>query len=77
MVIKKESTVQPSQPLYAWLCHSNYSFLQASSSPNELVTTAYEKKYDGLGVVDFDGVYGLAQTYKAQKDFSETPFRTF
>ncbi len=54
--------------MYAWLSHSNYSFLQGASYPRELVEAACENGWWGLGVTDFDGVYGIVQTHLASKD---------
>lgn len=54
--------------MYAWLTHSNYSFLQGASYPAELVNRACEQGWQGLGICDFDGVYGIVQTHLASKD---------
>lgn len=54
--------------MYAWLSHSNYSFLQGASYPHELVTSACESGWRGMGISDFDGVYGIVQTYLCSKN---------
>ncbi|NBO38210.1 error-prone DNA polymerase [bacterium] len=54
--------------MYAWLAHSNYSFLQGASYPRELVEAASEHGWWGMGITDFDGFYGIVQTHLAGKD---------
>ncbi|MEN9809213.1 MAG: hypothetical protein RLZZ488_780 [Pseudomonadota bacterium] len=54
--------------MYAWLSHSNYSFLQGASYPHELVTAACENGWWGMGVCDFDGVYGIVQAHLSSKN---------
>ena len=49
---------------HEWLVHSNFSFLVGASHPHELVHRACELSYRGLGLCDFDGVYGIARTYR-------------
>ncbi len=62
--------------MYAWLAHSNYSFLQGSSYPHELVTAACELGWWGMGITDFDGVYGIVQTHLSTKN-SPHPLNIF
>lgn len=62
--------------MYAWLSHSNYSFLQGASYPRELVTAACENGWWGLGLSDFDGVYGIVQAHLSWKN-SPHPFNIF
>ena len=38
--------------------HSCYSFLEAASQPDELVTRAVELGYEALALTDHDGLYG-------------------
>ncbi len=52
-------------PWCEWLVHSHFSFLNATSSPQELIETADALGYSGLALCDFDGVYGLARAYRA------------
>ncbi|MGH7900941.1 MAG: PHP domain-containing protein, partial [Thermodesulfobacteriota bacterium] len=50
--------------LHEWLCKTNFSFLIGASHPHEIVETASELQYGSICVNDFDGVYGLARTYR-------------
>ncbi len=50
--------------LHEWLCKTNFSFLIGASHPHEIVKTASDLKYSSICVNDFDGVYGLARTYR-------------
>jgi len=43
---------------------SNFSFLQAASSPQALVMRAAEQGYDVLGVTDRDGLYGMVRAHE-------------
>jgi error-prone DNA polymerase len=47
---------------------SSFSFLQAGSSPEELVQRAAELGYDAIGIADRDGLYGMVRAQEeAQK----------
>lgn len=48
---------------YEWLCHSNFSFLIGASHPDEYIDRALSLGYRGIGITDFDGVYGLARAH--------------
>ncbi len=48
-----------------WLCKSNFSFLCGASHPHELLERAAKLGYYGLNLCDYDGVYGLARSYRA------------
>ena len=54
-----------------WCSHTNYSFLLGASYPCDYVNRADEYGYSGLGICDFNGVYGLAKAYRAIKKISE------
>src|ERR1700689_3236754 len=43
---------------------SNYSFLQAGSSPERLVERAAELGYDAIGIADRDGLYGIVRAHE-------------
>jgi error-prone DNA polymerase len=43
---------------------SNFSFLQAASSPQALVMRSAELGYDVLGVTDRDGLYGMVRAHE-------------
>ena len=48
---------------YEWLCHSNFSFFIGASHPDEYIKRALALGYRGIGITDFDGVYGLARAH--------------
>lgn len=50
-----------------WLCHSNYSFLVGASYPQDFIERATKFAYRGMGLCDYNGVYGLVQAYDALK----------
>jgi len=49
---------------HEWLCKTNFSFLLGASHPHEIVKQASDLSYRSICVNDFDGVYGLARTYR-------------
>ena len=49
---------------HEWICHTNFSFLIGASHPWELVGRAAKLGYGGLGIADYDGVYGIARAYR-------------
>ncbi len=49
------------------ICHTNYSFNIAASSPEEIVKRADQLNYSSIGICDYDGVYGIIQAYRAKK----------
>lgn len=53
---------------HEWLCHTNFSFLVGASHPHEYIERAAELGYQSLAVTDYDGVYGLARSYRALKN---------
>lgn len=66
-VIDKARTVCRS-PLRAHLhVHSNFSFLDGASSPEDLVTTAAELGMEALALTDHHGLYGVVRFHKAAK----------
>ncbi len=48
---------------HEWICHSNFSFCLGASHPEEYVQRAHDLGYQGLGLSDYDGVYGLVRAY--------------
>jgi error-prone DNA polymerase len=52
---------------HEWLSHSNFSFLIGASHPREMVDSADELRYRGLGICDFDGIYGIVRAHRAQQ----------
>lgn len=58
----------PSIPVRGYvelLGRSNFSFLQGASSPEEMVQQAIYFGYDGLGLCDLNGLYGVVRGYQA------------
>lgn len=47
-----------------WLCKTNFSFLHGASHPRDLIERANRLGYQSLCINDFDGVYGLARSYR-------------
>ncbi len=46
-------------------CHSNFSFLDGASHPEELVEEAADLRLDALAVTDHDGMYGVVRFAEA------------
>lgn len=72
---RKAGVVRPDEPVvpYAELhAHSNFSFLDGASGPDQLVEAAIELGLHGLALTDHDGFYGaplfaeIAQKYAAE-----------
>ncbi|MBI2602595.1 MAG: error-prone DNA polymerase [Deltaproteobacteria bacterium] len=54
-----------------WLAHTNFSFLIGASHPHEMIKQASEYAYKGLGIADYDGVYGIARAYRERRQACE------
>ena len=53
-------------PGYAELhCHTNFSFLDGASHPEDLVQRAVDLGYQALAVTDHDGFYGVSRLWQA------------
>jgi error-prone DNA polymerase len=62
--VKEKSTVE-----YAELhCHSNFSFLDGASHPEELAEEAARLGLTGLALTDHDGFYGVVRFSEAAQD---------
>ena len=48
-------------------CHTNFSFLDGASHPEDLVARALELGYEALAVTDHDGFYGVSRFWQAAK----------
>ena len=48
-------------------CHSNYSFLDGASHPEELATVAARLGLEALALTDHDGLYGIARFAEAAR----------
>src|SRR5262245_40969611 len=53
-------------------CHTNFSFLDGASAPDELAERAIELGLTGLGITDHQGLYGLV---RAASTFEELGLR--
>jgi error-prone DNA polymerase len=63
---------------FEWSCHTNYSFLKGASHPGEYVARAIANGYQGIGITDYDGVYGVVSAYRAlKKEVDPRVFRLF
>jgi error-prone DNA polymerase len=49
-------------------CHSNFSFLDGASHPEELVERAAELGLDAIALTDHDGMYGVARFAEAGRE---------
>jgi error-prone DNA polymerase len=54
-------------------CHSNFSFLDGASSPDELVGRAVELGMSGLAVTDHGGLYGVVRFAAAAQEAGLRP----
>ncbi len=56
---------------HEWICHTNFSFLLGASHPYDLVSRAAQLNYRSLGICDYDGVYGIARSYRELLELKE------
>ena len=49
-------------------CHTNFSFLDGASHPEDLVEMAVAFGYEALAVTDHDGFYGVSRFWQAAKE---------
>ncbi len=49
-------------------CHTNFSFLDGASHPEDLVERAIELGYEALTVTDHNGFYGVSRFWQAAKE---------
>ncbi|MEI4272465.1 error-prone DNA polymerase [Klenkia sp. LSe6-5] len=59
--------VLPGVPYAELHCHTNFSFLDGASHPEELVTEAVRLGLHALAVTDHDGFYGVVRAAEAAK----------
>ncbi|MQA86918.1 MAG: DNA polymerase III subunit alpha [Streptosporangiales bacterium] len=57
--------VEGGRPYYELHCHSNFSFLDGASHPEELAYEAARLGLPGLALTDHDGMYGVVRFYEA------------
>src|SRR5580700_9527115 len=67
MDVKKEKAPRPTFDYVELGARSNFSFLQAASSPESLVERAAEQGYDAIGIADRDGLYGMVRAHEEAK----------
>jgi error-prone DNA polymerase len=60
----KPKAPRPSFDYVELAARSNFSFLQAASSPEALVQRAADLGYDALGIADKDGLYGIVRAHE-------------
>ena len=54
-------------------CHTNFSFLDGASAPDELVGRAVELGLSGLAVTDHNGLYGVVRFATAAQEAGIRP----
>src|SRR4029453_13887748 len=60
-------TRQGATPYAELHCHSNFSFLDGASHPEELVEEAVRVGLDALALTDHDGLYGVVRFSEAAR----------
>jgi len=76
---RPKATDQPEQRVpYAEVhCHSNFSFLDGASHPEELVEQAARLGLDAIALTDHDGMYGVVRFTEAARELGlHTAFGT-
>ncbi|GAA1877025.1 error-prone DNA polymerase [Pseudonocardia ailaonensis] len=53
--------IEPTVPYAELHCHSNFSFLDGASHPEELVARAYQLGLEAIALTDHDGMYGVVR----------------
>ena len=54
-------------------CHTNFSFLDGASHPEDIVARAKELGMPGLAITDHDGLYGAVRFYREAKELGIKP----
>ncbi|MGH3602820.1 MAG: PHP domain-containing protein, partial [Pseudonocardiaceae bacterium] len=62
------SEIQPRIPYAELHCHSNFSFLDGASHPEELVEEAARLGLDAIAITDHDGMYGVVRFAEAARE---------
>jgi error-prone DNA polymerase len=60
--------IQPCIPYAELHCHSNFSFLDGASHPEELVEEAARLGLDAIAITDHDGMYGVVRFAEAARE---------
>src|ERR687894_710010 len=59
---------QPRTPYAELHCHSNFTFLDGASHPEELVEEAVRLGLDAIAITDHDGMYGVVRFAEAARE---------
>jgi error-prone DNA polymerase len=54
-------------------CHSNFSFLDGASHPEDLIKTAAKLSYPALALTDHNGLYGIVRLAQAAREYGVRP----
>lgn len=66
--------IAPAGPDYAELhCHSNFSFLDGASHPEDMVRRAAELGYRGIAITDRDGLYAAVRLQETAREVGIQP----
>ncbi|MBV9011302.1 MAG: error-prone DNA polymerase [Pseudonocardiales bacterium] len=65
----QSAQTQPRTPYAELHCHSNFSFLDGASHPEELVEEAARLGLDALALTDHDGLYGVVRFAEAAREW--------
>src|SRR5947207_5505286 len=68
--IEVERPAGPVTPYAELHCHSNFSFLDGASHPEELAEEAVRLGLSALAITDHDGMYGVVRFAEAAKAVS-------
>ncbi len=55
------------------VCASHYSFLRGASSPGDLIRTALQLGYSGLGLCDRNSMAGVVRALSALEEIAQGP----
>ncbi|MGQ0775172.1 MAG: error-prone DNA polymerase [Pseudonocardiales bacterium] len=64
----QSAETQPRIPYAELHCHSNFSFLDGASHPEELVEEAARLGLDAIAITDHDGMYGVVRFAQAARE---------
>ncbi|TWP44899.1 error-prone DNA polymerase [Lentzea tibetensis] len=66
--VDERATTRTRVPYAELHCHSNFSFLDGASHPEELVEAAHQLGLDAIALTDHDGMYGVVRFAEAAKE---------
>jgi error-prone DNA polymerase len=64
----RSADIQPGAPYAELHCHSNFSFLDGASHPEELVEEAARLGLEAIALTDHDGMYGVVRFAEAARE---------